>query len=87
MSPLRYRDDERSTSGTVASVLLGALAGFALGIVVSNRLGGLSGLRARLRGFAGGPTEATRHGAEVGEYYDDDEYEGEDDEIEEDEER
>jgi hypothetical protein len=42
MSPLRYRDDERSTSGTVATVLVGALAGFALGVLVSNRLGGLS---------------------------------------------
>ena len=82
MSPLRYRDDERSAGGTVASVLVGALAGFAVGVLVSNRLGGLSGMRARLRGLAEGPAEATRHGAEVGEYYDEDEYEPEEDEIE-----
>ena len=82
MSPIRYRDDERSTGGTIATVLVGALAGFAVGVMVSQRLGGLSGLRARLRGFGDGPAEATRHGAEVGEYYDEDEYETEDDEIE-----
>jgi hypothetical protein len=85
MSPLRYRDDERSTSGTVTGILVGALAGFAVGVLVSKRLGGLSGIRARLRDLAGAPVEATRHAAEVGEYYDDDddEYEG-DDEIEDD---
>jgi osmotically-inducible protein OsmY len=83
MSPLRYRDDERSTSSTVTSVLVGALAGFAVGVLVSKRLGGLAGLRARLRAFGEGTPEATRHGAEVGEYYDDDdEYDVEDDEIE-----
>ena len=86
MSPLRYRDDERSTGSTVASVFVGALAGFALGMLVSNRVGGWSGLRRRLRALTEGPVEATRHGAEVGEYYDEDEY-VEDDEIEEDVER
>jgi osmotically-inducible protein OsmY len=81
MSPLRYRDDEGSTASTVTTVLVGALAGFAIGVLVSKRLGGWSGLRARLRTLAEGPAEATRHAAEVGEYYDD-EYET-DDEIEE----
>ncbi|MFN2564781.1 MAG: BON domain-containing protein [Gemmatimonadaceae bacterium] len=80
MSPLRYRDDERSTSGIVAGALAGALAGFVVGVLVSRRLGGLAGLRARLRALGEGPAEATRHGAEVGEYYDEDEVE--DDEIE-----
>ena len=82
MSPLRYRDDERSTGSTVTTILVGALAGFAVGVLVSKRLGGWSGLRARLRALAEGPAEATRHAAEVGEYYDDDEYDT-DDEIEE----
>ena len=82
MSPLRYRDDERSSGSTITPVLVGALAGFAVGLLVSKRLGGLSGVRARLRALAG-PVEATRHAAEVGEYYDD--YETEDDEIEEEE--
>ena len=54
-------------------------------MLVSRRIGALSGLRARLRALGGGPLEATRHGAEVGEYYDEEEYEAEDDEIEADE--
>jgi hypothetical protein len=82
MSPIRYRDDDRSTGSTVTSVLVGAFAGFAIGVLVSSRVGGWSGLRRRLRDVVGGPAEATRHGAEVGEYYDED---LESDEIEEDE--
>jgi hypothetical protein len=81
MSPLRFRDDDRSTGSTVAAALVGALAGFAVGVLVSSRVGGWPGLRARLRGLGEGPAEATRHGAEVGEYYDE-EYDVED-EIEE----
>jgi hypothetical protein len=87
MSPLRYRDDERSIGSTVSSVLVGAFAGFVVGVIVSKRIGGWPGLRRRLRELVGVPAEATRHGAEVGEYYDEDEYEGEEDEIEEGEER
>jgi hypothetical protein len=87
MSPLRYRDDERSTGATVTAVLVGALAGFAVGVLVSKRIGGWPGLRARLRAFGEGPAEATRHGAEVGEYYDEEEYDVESDEIEEGDER
>jgi hypothetical protein len=82
MSPFRYRDDDRSTGSTVTAVLVGALAGFAAGVLVSNRVGGWPGLRSRLRALVGGPAEATRHAAEVGEFYDEDEYDAEDDEIE-----
>jgi hypothetical protein len=85
MSPLRYRDDDRSTSSTVTSVLVGALAGFAIGVLVSKRIGGWPGLRARLRALAGGAAEATRHAAEVGEFYDEEDVE--DDEIEDGDER
>lgn len=46
---LRFRDDESSTGTTVASVLLGAVAGFAVGMYVAQRVGGLSALTARLR--------------------------------------
>ena len=83
MSPLRYRDDEPSASRTVTAMFVGALAGFAVGVLVSKRVGGWSGLRARLRALAEGPAEATRHAAEVGEYYDEDDEYTEDDEIEE----
>jgi hypothetical protein len=83
MSPLRYRDDEVPTGSIVTSALVGALAGFAVGVLVSTRVGGWPGLRARLRALGEGPAEATRHGAEVGEYYDEDEFDTEVDEIEE----
>jgi hypothetical protein len=50
MSYLRFQDeDESSVTGTVTSVLLGAFAGFAVGMLVAQRVGGLSGLTARLR--------------------------------------
>jgi hypothetical protein len=68
MSYLRFQDeDESSVSGTVTSVLLGAVAGYAVGMLVAQRVGGFSGLtnlakRVRRRGetadSAGGPVVA-----------------------------
>src|SRR5258705_1863326 len=49
MPYLRFADDESSTTGTVTSVLLGAVAGFAVGMLVAQRFGGLSGLADRVR--------------------------------------
>ncbi len=50
MSYLRFRDeDESSVAGTVTSVLLGALAGFAVGMVVAQRVGGFRGIAEKLR--------------------------------------
>lgn len=45
----RYRDDDSSTGTTVASVLIGAVAGFAVGMFVAQRVGGFTGLTARFR--------------------------------------
>jgi hypothetical protein len=83
MSYLRFQDeDESSVAGTVTSVLLGAVAGFAVGMFVAQRVGGFSGLAARVR------RGASDLGAEVGagpvvadDYSDYDEFE--DDELEE----
>jgi hypothetical protein len=83
MSYLRFRDEEESTiAGTVTSVLLGAAAGFAVGMLVAQRVGGFSGLAARVR------RGAAEVGAELGsgpavadDYADFEEYE--DDELEE----
>src|SRR3954469_2724120 len=44
MPYLRFEDDESSVTGTVTSVLLGAVAGFAVGMLVAQRVGGFSGL-------------------------------------------
>jgi hypothetical protein len=56
MSPrFRYRDEESSSTSTIIGVLAGALAGFAAGMYVAQRVGGVSGLRskfARRRGAA-----------------------------------
>jgi hypothetical protein len=51
MPYLRYLDDddESSIAGTATGVLLGAVAGFAVGIFVAQRFGGLGGLTARFR--------------------------------------
>ena len=45
MSYLRFQDeDDSSIAGTVAPVLLGALAGFAVGMLVAQRVGGFKGI-------------------------------------------
>lgn len=49
MSPFRFHDDDSSTGTTIASVLIGAVAGFAVGMYVAQRVGGLSGLTAKFR--------------------------------------
>ncbi len=48
MSPFRYRDEE-SGAASALYVALGALAGFAAGVVVAQQFGGISGLTARIR--------------------------------------
>ena len=53
MSPLRYRDDDSSSTGTVLGILAGAVAGFAVGMIVAQRVGGFSGLKSKIRRRAG----------------------------------
>lgn len=48
MSPIRYRDESPSVGGTLASIVAGALAGFAVGVVVAQKMGGLSGIATRI---------------------------------------
>ena len=51
MSRIRYQDDDDSSiSGSLAAVVLGAVAGFAAGMYVAQRVGGFSGLADRVRG-------------------------------------
>src|SRR5438552_1535922 len=49
MSRFRYRDDDSSNRNAILGALAGAVAGFAVGMLVSDRFGGFSGLRSRLR--------------------------------------
>lgn len=49
MPTMRPRDEDSSTSSTIATVLLGAVAGFAVGMYVAQRMGGFAGIASRLR--------------------------------------
>lgn len=80
MSYLRFRDeDESSVAGTVTTVLLGALAGFAVGMVVAQKVGGFRGLAERLRRGKPAATDDAGAPAVADDFADYDEY---DDEIE-----
>jgi hypothetical protein len=49
MPRYRFHDDDSSTGSTIATVLLGAVAGFAVGMYVAQRVGGFAGLKSRLK--------------------------------------
>jgi hypothetical protein len=49
MPATRPRDTDSSSGSTIATVLLGAVAGFAVGMYVAQRLGGFTGIANRLR--------------------------------------
>ncbi len=49
MKRIRFQDDEPSVGGIAAGVTLGALAGFVVGIVVAQKVGGIAGLSLRIR--------------------------------------
>lgn len=90
MSPLHFREDESSSTTAVLGVLVGAVAGFAVGMLVAQRVGGFSGLTSKLRG-RGDELFAARRGRrdlededELEDYEEDElESEGEDAELEE----
>ena len=92
MKRIRLHDDEPSVGGIAAGVTLGALAGFVVGIVVAQRVGGLSGITSRLRNgmdsliHRGQDSLDSLAGAERGEEdyeYDEDEYDEEGEESDE----
>lgn len=47
----RYSDDEPSSTSTILGVLAGAIGGFALGMYVAQRVGGIEGLTTKLKGL------------------------------------
>lgn len=79
MSYLRFQDEEdTSAAGTAATLLLGAVAGFAVGMLVVQRVGGFSGLARKLRRTGsddGGQAEDRAATDDFSDYddYDDDE--------------
>ena len=84
MSPFTYRDEE-STAASALYVALGALAGFAAGVVVAQQYGGISGITAKIRDRLGAARnglddEVSAVGAEAHDHdYDDDYDDGYDD--------
>ena len=89
MSPFRYRDDESNVASALY-VALGALAGFAAGVVVAQQYGGISGITSKLRDRIGsirnGTEEENDDEAHLGAHahdhrYDEDDDEGYDDEA------
>src|SRR5690349_16862681 len=68
----RYRDEESSSTSTILGVLAGAVGGFALGMYVAQRVGGLEGLTSKLRRVRGQPTGgiSTAAGHEMNEFDD-----------------
>src|SRR5688572_20110090 len=82
MSYLRYQDeDDSSVGGTVTSVLLGAVAGFAVGMLVAQRVGGFSGLTSLAKRVRGGSDAETASGPVVADDFSDYEDDFEDDEL------
>jgi hypothetical protein len=82
MSYLRFQDeDDSSVSGTVTSVLLGAVAGFAVGMLVAQRVGGFSGLTSLARRVRGRADAGAAGGPVVADDFSDYEDDYEDDEL------
>jgi len=81
----RYRDEESSSTSTILGVLAGAIGGFALGMYVAQRVGGIEGLTSKFRKMRGGgkKTAAAFEPAADHDEFDDieeDDFEGEFDE-------
>ena len=57
MRRYRIREDESSTGTSVATIMIGALAGFAVGMFVAQRMGGFSGIASRFRKATSGNGE------------------------------
>jgi hypothetical protein len=80
MSPFRFRD-ESSTGTTVATVLIGAVAGFAVGMFVAQRVGGFGGLTSKFRKRLEDNRTESRYGTHSGHFETEDEIEDEPEDI------
>jgi len=63
MSRFRHRDDESSSTAIVVGALVGAVAGFAAGMLVAQRVGGFSGLSSKIKRRRGARHEEALTGA------------------------
>ncbi len=79
MSPFRYQDEESSATGALYATL-GALAGFAAGVIVAQHYGGVGGLTDKIRerfgrAQAGGALEDDEHERDYGSDFDENDHE------------
>jgi len=66
---MSFRDRDESSAGTsIATVLFGAVAGFAVGMFVAQRVGGFDGLAKKLRGIRDAGDSGRRFDRGVAEY-------------------
>ena len=65
MSPIRYRDDESTSSRGLIFLAAGAVAGIALGVFLAQRAGGFSALSSKVRDRFGGEGRRGRGRAEA----------------------
>lgn len=49
MAPFRYRDEGESLGGALAKIGVGVAAGFVVGVIMAQKVGGIAGLSSRLR--------------------------------------
>jgi hypothetical protein len=49
MAPFRYHDEGESLGGALAKIGIGVAAGFVVGVIMAQKVGGISGLSSRLR--------------------------------------
>jgi hypothetical protein len=83
MSRFRHRDDESSSTAIVVGALVGAVAGFAAGMLVAQRVGGFSGLTSKIRRRRGAAQDEGRIGAHGVAEEEEDEFDDvEEDEVE-----
>jgi hypothetical protein len=77
MAAFHYRDEDTSVGNIVTGLTLGALAGFAVGVVFAQKIGGISGITSRIRERIRGSEDEdveSRHGyADFGDEEDSDE--------------
>lgn len=78
MTPIRYRDDDASLAQMFASIAVGALAGFAVGVVVAQKVGGISGIASRVRDRVKGLSDDLLEPGDVDDAFEDDDLDADD---------
>jgi hypothetical protein len=71
MPRYRFRDDDSSSASTIIAVVAGAIGGFALGMYVAQRVGGLEGIKSKFAARRGGASGEVPHPFDNDEEFDD----------------